>query len=121
MTRTFLFRAFLGSLGRLDIISRSVWVRITLFWNTGSMKGAISFGVPHEAFCQVGFLFMDAFSFRGGRYRQGKRVGNAPCGRSNAAFGVGSIKPLPARKTRRRGRQKPVFLRLPGAGKLSNA
>ena len=26
----------------------------------------------HEAFCQVGFLFMDAFSFRGGRYRQGK-------------------------------------------------
>ena len=35
-TSTFLFRAVLGSLGRLDIMSRSVWVRMTLFSNFGS-------------------------------------------------------------------------------------
>ena len=31
MTRIFLFRAYLGSLGRLDMVIRSVWVRRT-FW-----------------------------------------------------------------------------------------
>ena len=31
-----LLRAVLGSLGRLLMVRRSVWVRITLFWNTGS-------------------------------------------------------------------------------------
>ena len=35
-TSTFLFRAVLGSLGRLDIMSRSVRVRMTLFSNFGS-------------------------------------------------------------------------------------
>ena len=55
MTRIFLFLAFFGSFGRLDIISRSVCVSSTLFSNTGSIKGLISAGVPHEAFCQVLF------------------------------------------------------------------
>ncbi len=36
ITSTFLLRAVLGSLGRLLMVRRSVWVRITLFWNTGS-------------------------------------------------------------------------------------
>ena len=36
ITRTFLFRAYLGFLGRLDMVSRSVWVKITFCWNTES-------------------------------------------------------------------------------------
>ena len=52
---TFLLRAYAGFFGRLLIVSRSVCVRITLLANTGSIKGLISSGVPHEAFCQVLF------------------------------------------------------------------
>ena len=37
MTSTFLFLAVLGSLGRLFMVSRSVCVKMTLFWNTGSI------------------------------------------------------------------------------------
>ena len=37
ITSTFLFLAVFGSLGRLFIVRLSVFVRITLFWNTGSM------------------------------------------------------------------------------------
>jgi hypothetical protein len=50
-----LFRAFDGSFGRFDIISRSVCVSMTLFWNSGSINGAMSSEFPHEAFCQVLF------------------------------------------------------------------
>ena len=49
MTSTFLFRAFLGSLGRFDIIRLSVCVRMMLFSNTGSIKGAMSSRVPQRA------------------------------------------------------------------------
>ena len=55
ITRIFLFLAFFGSLGRLDIISRSVCVSSTLLSKTGSMNGLMSAAVPHEAFCQVLF------------------------------------------------------------------
>ena len=48
-TSTFLFRAFLGSGGRLDIISRSVLVRMMLSENFGAMNGSMSLGVPHRA------------------------------------------------------------------------
>ena len=37
MTSTFLFLAVFGSLGRLFIVRRSVCVKMTLFWNTGSI------------------------------------------------------------------------------------
>ena len=46
---TFLFRAFLGSGGRLDIIRRSVLVRMILSSNFGAMNGSMSLGVPHRA------------------------------------------------------------------------
>lgn len=49
MTITFLFLAYFGSFGRLFMVSRSVCVRITLFSNTGSTNGSISFAVPHLA------------------------------------------------------------------------
>ena len=55
ITSTFLFRAVLGSLGLPFIVSRSVCVSRMLFSNTGSIYGAMSFGPPHEAFCQVLF------------------------------------------------------------------
>ena len=48
-TSTFLFLALVGSLGRFDIMSRSVCVNITLFSNFGSTKGAISSCVPQRA------------------------------------------------------------------------
>ena len=48
-TSTFLFLAFAGFFGRLPIISRSVRVRITLFANTGSSNGSMSFCVPQRA------------------------------------------------------------------------
>ena len=46
---------------RLFMVILSVCVSITLFSNTGSMNGAISGGVHHEAFCQLYFCFMDDF------------------------------------------------------------
>ena len=49
ITSTFLFRAVLGSLGRLFMVRRSVWVRRMLLSNTGSMYGAISLGPPQRA------------------------------------------------------------------------
>ena len=55
ITRIFLFLAYFGSLGRFDIISRSVCVSRILFSYTGSIYGFISSAVPHEAFCQVLF------------------------------------------------------------------
>ena len=55
ITITFLFLAYFGFFGRLLMVSRSVWVRMMLFSNTGSMYGSMSFGPPHEAFCQVLF------------------------------------------------------------------
>ena len=39
MTSTFLLRAYCGFLGRLFIVRRSVFVRITLFHGSGSMNG----------------------------------------------------------------------------------
>ena len=48
-TSTFLFRAFLGSGGRLDIIRRSVLVRMILSSNFGAINGSISLGPPHRA------------------------------------------------------------------------
>ena len=47
--KTFLFLAVLGSLGRLFIVSRSVWVRMMLFSNTGSINGLMSSAVPQRA------------------------------------------------------------------------
>ena len=55
MISTFLFRAVFGSAGRLFMVRDSVRVRMTLFSNTGSANGSMSFAVPHEAFCQVLF------------------------------------------------------------------
>ena len=49
ITSTFLFRAVLGSLGRLFMVRRSVCVRRMLLSKTGSMYGAISLGPPHRA------------------------------------------------------------------------
>ena len=46
---TFLFRAVLGSLGRLDIVRRSVWVRMMLSSNFGATYGSISLVLPHRA------------------------------------------------------------------------
>ena len=61
MTTMFLFRAYFGFLGLLLIVSFSVSVRMILFSGFSSMKGLMSAAVPHEAFCQVLFLF-DAFT-----------------------------------------------------------
>ena len=55
MTKIFLFRAIFGSFGRLLIVSRSVRVSGIFRSGTGSIYGAISAAVPHEAFCQVLF------------------------------------------------------------------
>ena len=55
MTQAFRLRALAGFLGRVLIVRYSVPVRMTLFLKTGSMKGLMSFAVPHEAFCQVLF------------------------------------------------------------------
>ena len=49
ITRIFLFLAYFGCFGRLLIISRSVWVRMTLFSNTGSTYGFISSALPQRA------------------------------------------------------------------------
>ena len=77
MTSTFLFLAFRGSLGRFDIIRLSVCVRMTLFSKTGSTNGAMSSGLPHEAFCQVLFGVIDAQSRR--KRESAKRKGSALC------------------------------------------
>ena len=45
----------LGSLGRLDMVRRSVWVRMMLSSNLGATYGSMSLALPHEAFCQVLF------------------------------------------------------------------
>ena len=42
-------RAYFGCFGLPLIISRSVCVRMTLFSNTGSIKGSMSFWLPHRA------------------------------------------------------------------------
>ena len=55
MAMLLLFLAVFGSFGRLFIVKRSVCVRITLFLKSESMYGAMSSGLPHEAFCQVLF------------------------------------------------------------------
>ena len=60
ITRMFLFLAYFGFFGLLDIVRLSVSVRIILFSNSGSAYGRISFSVPHEAFCQVLFRVIDA-------------------------------------------------------------
>ena len=77
ITRIFLFLAYFGCFGRLLIISRSVWVRMTLFSNTGSTYGFISSALPHEAFCQVLFGVIDAQSRR--KRESAKRKGSALC------------------------------------------
>ena len=48
-TSTFLFRAFLGSGGRLLIINRSVLVKMMLSANLGDMNGSMSLALPHRA------------------------------------------------------------------------
>ena len=45
----------LGVFGRLDMVRRSVWVRMMLSSNLGAMYGSMSLALPHEAFCQVLF------------------------------------------------------------------
>lgn len=55
ITRIFLFLAYFGCFGRLDMVIRSVIVMGMLLKKSLSMYGAISAGVPHEAFCQVLF------------------------------------------------------------------
>jgi hypothetical protein len=55
ITRMFLFLAYLGCFGLLDIVIRSVCVMGILLKKSSSTNGAISAGVPHEAFCQVLF------------------------------------------------------------------
>ena len=55
MTSTFLFLAYLGSLGRLFMVRLSVFVRITLFWNTGSIKGQYPHGFPMKRFVKCFF------------------------------------------------------------------
>ena len=44
---------------------------MTLFENSGSMYGLMSSGLPHEAFCQVLFLVIDA------NYRESAKVQSA--------------------------------------------
>ena len=63
LIRTFLFRALAGFFGRLLIISRSVFVRITLSSNFGAINGSISFAVPQRAepystLCRYFFAFL---------------------------------------------------------------
>ena len=41
MTRMFLFRAYFGFFGRLDMVSPSVWVRMTLFQNRIDVRGNV--------------------------------------------------------------------------------
>ena len=44
-----LLRAVLGSLGRLDIVRRSVWVRMMLSSNLGATYGSMSLALPQRA------------------------------------------------------------------------
>ncbi len=53
---------------------RSVCVNRMFCENLGSMKGLMSSAVPHEAFCQVIFLFIDALSLRRETDRQEERA-----------------------------------------------
>ena len=55
-TSTFLLRANLGFFGLEFIVNRSVLVNKILLSNLSSKYGSMSFGPPHEAFCQVLFL-----------------------------------------------------------------
>ena len=55
MIQALRLRALAGFLGRVFIVRNSVFVKMTLFSNFGSVKGLMSFSVPHEAFCQVLF------------------------------------------------------------------
>ena len=57
ITSIFLLREYLGLGGRGFIIKPSDCVRIMLFSFLESMNGLISLVVPHEAFCQLYFLF----------------------------------------------------------------
>ena len=59
-TQQFKFRALAGTAGRVLVVRNSVPVRMMLFSNLGSVNGLMSFSVPHEAFCQVLFLVIDA-------------------------------------------------------------
>ena len=54
-TQQFRLRALAGTAGRVLVVRNSVPVRMMLFSNFGSVKGLMSFSVPHEAFCQVLF------------------------------------------------------------------
>ena len=49
MTRIFLFLAYFGCFGRLDMVIRSVCVMGMLLKKSLSMYGAISAGVPQRA------------------------------------------------------------------------
>ena len=48
-----MFRAVLGSLGRLDIVRRSVWVRMMLSSNLGATYGSMSLALPQQALSMV--------------------------------------------------------------------
>ena len=55
MMQALRLRALAGFFGRVFIVRNSVPVKMMLFSNFGSIKGLMSFSVPHEAFCQVLF------------------------------------------------------------------
>ena len=54
----------------------------------------MSRAVPHEAFCQVLFLVIDAKLFSAAGNGQKERTQNAPCGRLEADFGGRQYKNL---------------------------
>ena len=55
ITQALRLRTLAGCFGRVFIVRNSVQVKMMLFSNFGSIKGLMSFSVPHEVFCQVLF------------------------------------------------------------------
>ena len=87
MTSTFLFLAYLGFLGRLFMVSLSVFVSNILRATFLSMNGAMSACVPQRAFCQVPFYVYVRFFERifQNRVVTGERRGQDPALRGDPA------------------------------------
>ena len=98
-------------------MSLSVCVNITLLSKSGLMYGAMSAGVPHEAFCQVLFLFIDA-NWQGRHRKKGLKYAYKWL---YAVLRAGNIKPLTPRKKRNNATKKPVIMQFTGYEKVLNA
>ena len=117
-TSTFLFRAFLGSGGRLLIIRRSVLVRMMLSANLGAMDGSMSLAVPHEAFCQVLFELLTQIIVK---VRKCKSAKVCVLVATRVSFGIQQVKLGETTKLHRPGFTGAVQFFLHASARLSSA